>query len=905
METISRNNKRAVLLLSSLLAASLSAQTAATSKSDQVASDEVVHLSPFAVTTDQDSGYKASNSIGGTRSNTPIKDIPLNLQVFTKDLSDDLIIADQTSLERYNAALTNGGADVQSENNIQQAYNAFLFRGFVQNWGLRDGVREYDPVDAQGLARVEVVKGPAAALYGVTYAGGVMNSITKTVDMTRNFASIRFTGYDEGGYRATIDANYTGKAGDGKFGVRFNGANSVSEDKRDHSQGNSHYTQTNLEYRPLAGTEIKFLAEQGERQKPNGLGYYTYTPTAADIAKNPSLASNGDASIPLQVAHPEIPWTWNWANSSNVRSLQTALYRGSIDQAIGENFHINAYLQVMQRDQSDGNGWDDGNNSQNAAGWDVNSNLATGWVRNADGTEFIRKAFHSRSWNNRDHALGATGVYKFEVVETKNTITAGGANWDERFFSLNGNQTTLTSVNGGLPVATPDSMLYILPIAANIDTSAKATPSNYVAFQDAGREHSQNRYYFASWQLSALDNRLKLNAGANHTIIKDLSWGGGATDHGPLTNVSKTSPMFGGMFDITKDISVFAVHATSLFPTTDKNDFDVQMPPVVGKSNEVGVKTELLNGMISGTISYYQITQTGGDSRDPSAVNRNKLLWDTLTPAQRLTIFPNFGSRDLLQDRSGNLGDLVPAGEQKSKGLEADFVFQPIKSLQIVLSYANNDEKVTKESIVRGVPVFFPAVTAAPASTSTTTTTTTTGNTTSTVTSTTTTPAVAAAAAYYQTDLGQSTVGQSTSGHVKSQFSLLTKYTFLEGAAKGLSLGIGLQSADKALQGYDDTPVTVNTGNVTAPNGALVANMVTTHNYTARYNPSTFYAEIFAGYKFKAFGLNQVVQFNAKNLTKQDDFIGWVPSGKAGVVSTERYKVPTYARYSLTWGLDF
>ena len=83
-------------------------------------------------------GYRASNSIAGTRSNTPIKDIPLNIQVFTKDLYDDLVITNQIDLERYNAALVNGNADIRSSNPIQQAYNAFLFRGFVQNWGLRE-----------------------------------------------------------------------------------------------------------------------------------------------------------------------------------------------------------------------------------------------------------------------------------------------------------------------------------------------------------------------------------------------------------------------------------------------------------------------------------------------------------------------------------------------------------------------------------------------------------------------------------------------------------------------------------------------------------------------------------------------------------------------------------------------
>jgi outer membrane receptor protein involved in Fe transport len=904
MVTLNRSGKRAFLLLSSLLAASLSAQTATDSKPAQPASDDVIELSPFAITTDKDSGYRASNSIGGTRSNTPIKDIALNIQVFTKDLADDFLVADQTALERYNAALVNGGADVNSENNIQQSYNGFLFRGFVQNWGIRDGVREYDPVDTQGLARVEIVKGPAAALYGVTYAGGVMNTITKQVDMTKNFASTRLTGYNEGGYRATIDANYVGKAGDGKFGIRFNGANSVSQDKRDHSAGNSNYTQTNLEWVPLPGTQIQFLAEQGSRQKPSGLGYYTYSPTDADIAANPKLASNGDASIPLQVAHPEIPWTWNWANSSNVRSLQTTLYRGSINQTIGENLALNAYVQVSARGQSDSNGWDDGNNSQNAAGWDIPATLATGWIRNANGTELIRKTYHERSWNNRDHAFGATAVYKFEAVETKNTITAGGANWDERFFSLNGNEQS--SYQFGPNTAVPITPIYLaFPIKSGIDTSAAPTPNNFVGRQDAGREHSQNNYYFASWQLAALDNRLKLNAGANHTKIKDISWGGGATDHGPAIDISKTSPMFGGMFDITKEISVFAVHATSLFPTTDKNDFDVQMPPIIGKSNEFGVKTELLNGKISGTISYYQITQTGGDSRDPSAVNRNKLLWDTLSASQRAAAFPGIGSRDLLTDRQNQLGDFVPAGEQKSKGFEADLVVQPIKSLQVLFSYANNKEEVTKDTVIRGKPVFVPAVAATPASIKTTTATTITGGTSTTVTTTTNIDATLASAAHYQTDLGQSTVGQSTGGHIKSQYSLLVKYTFLEGGAKGLSLGLGLQMADKALQGYDDTPVTAVNGFVPAPDGSSVANVVTTHSYTARYNPSTVYAEFFAGYKFKAFGLNQIVQFNAKNLTKQDDFIGWVPSGKAGVVSTERYKVPTYARFSVTWGMDF
>jgi iron complex outermembrane receptor protein len=170
----------ALLAVSLLTATALNAQTAPAAATP--AADETIQLSPFTVSTDKDSGYRASNSIAGTRTNTPIKDIPMNIQVFTKDLAEDLLITNQVDFEAYNASLMNGGADRFSDNPIQQTYQAFLFRGFRQNWGLRDGIREYDPIDTQNLARVEVIKGPAAALYGLAYPGGVMNNIKKAVD---------------------------------------------------------------------------------------------------------------------------------------------------------------------------------------------------------------------------------------------------------------------------------------------------------------------------------------------------------------------------------------------------------------------------------------------------------------------------------------------------------------------------------------------------------------------------------------------------------------------------------------------------------------------------------------------------------------------------------------------------
>jgi iron complex outermembrane recepter protein len=759
--------------------------------------DDVVKLKAFTVSSEKDQGYRASNSIAGTRSNTPIKDIPLNIQVFTKDLTSDLQITSQIEVERYNASLVNGGADVHSDNLIQQAFNGFLFRGFVQNWGLRDGVREYDPIDAQGLARIEIVKGPAAALYGVTYPGGVMNNITKEVDFTDNFTSVRLTSGTYSDYRGTIDANYTGTpAAGGKFGVRFNGAYSKTEDHREHSEGSVRYSQVNLAWRPTSTTEIKLLGETGFREKPNGLGYFSRGET--DSAGN-ALGNSSD--IPLQILHPEIPWDWNWATESNVRSAETKLYRGTITQAVGDNLVVTGYWQYGNRRNIDSDGWDANGGGGSAASWDLYDAPASGWIGNP-GSDIIRMTYHYRDWQNAMHAYGATGVYKFDFAEIKNTVTIGANAWGERFHSKKWTQPS-TSTN------------YVdFPVRAGIRTYLPAVPPrDYFAPTDQWlREDSSNDYYFASWQVSALDNRLRANVGVNRTNIKLVN--------GPnITELSKTSPLFGALFEVAPGVSIFAVHSTSVFPTTDKNTFLQQMPPTTGKSYEGGVKIELLEGKISGTISYYQITQEGGAQNDPTAFNLNQRTWDSLTPAQRLIQFPG-------QTRESLAGDTVPGGEQESKGFEADLVFQPTPNWQILFSYAHNDQEVTKA-------------------------------------------------------VNRSSIGLSTTGHIDDQLAVLSKYTFTEGGAKGLSLGLGLHHAGKALQGY-----------VGASN-------------TPRYNPSTFYAEAFAIYRFKAFGYDQLVQFNAKNLTEQEEFVGWRATGSASRLATERYEVPTKMRFTLTYGIDF
>lgn len=787
----------AVLLAS---AGSVSAQSVpAASAGEEDA--ETVKLPTFSVSTERDYGYRASNSIAGSRTNTPIKDLPVNIQVFTKDLMDDLGMMTQVDLEAYNGSLVNGGNDRNSTNSIQQAYNAFLFRGFQQNWGLRDGLREYDPVDLQGIARVEVVKGPVAALYGLTYPGGVMQNITKSVDYTKTFARATVSFDSEGEYRAALDANFTGTLNDRAAGIRYNGAHTRSKDQRAHSEGKVQYNQLSLGYQVTPTTLVEFLAEDGYREKPNGLGYFS---------RGEAAAPGNFADIPLQIFHPEIPWEWNWSDGKNMRSLDTKMYRGKITQTLGD-LDLQAHWQYSARRQEDGNGWDASGNNQSGDGWEAGG----GWTTYA-GQEVIEMGYSYRDWSNSMHTYGFTGVYKFDLAETKNTFAFGANAWGEKFVSRSSTQAG---------AANPIRLRFPVRAGIPIVTSYSPPPDVHPVTDGNGytHENNSNDYYFVNWQMSAFGNRLNTNVSLNRTNVKLLAWANGQATTPNETKQSKTSPMVGAVYKVTDAISVFGLYSTSLFPDSGKDSRGGQFSPQVGKGAEFGVKFETADGKLSGTVSYFDILREGGSQTDPNKNNVNTDEYDRLTA---------IGTPDAIASRDAQwssrpLGDLIQGGEQEGKGFEVDVVYQPTKNWQIVGSYANVDHKFTKSAVA-------------------------------------------------------ATIGQTYPESIKTRYSLLSRYTFSEGQAKGAFIGLGLSGGSKSLENY------VNFGG----------------RDVARYEPARMNVDLFAGYRMKFFGRATSVQLNVRNLTGEDDYQGWKATGSSTVLATERYTVPLPTIYRLTFAID-
>ena len=148
---------------------------------------------------EDDSGYKVSESRTGTRTDTPLLDTPQAVNVVSAKQIEDQASNNIGEAIRY----VPGVFSAQGEGNRE----TLVFRGnsttgdfFVD--GTRDDVQTYR--DLYNIERLEIFKGPNAMIFGRGGIGGLVNRVTKVADgeLTRNF---RIEGGSDNFVRAQFD----------------------------------------------------------------------------------------------------------------------------------------------------------------------------------------------------------------------------------------------------------------------------------------------------------------------------------------------------------------------------------------------------------------------------------------------------------------------------------------------------------------------------------------------------------------------------------------------------------------------------------------------------------------------------------------------------------------------------
>lgn len=121
--------------------------------------------------------YKAEDAAVATRTDTPLALVPQSVQVMERQLIDDQAARQVTDLYRSISGIS------------FFSYAGVTLRGFRQENVMYDGLRG-DPYagfsvpQLFNIERVEVLKGPAGALYGGGAAGGIINYVTRKPSAT-------------------------------------------------------------------------------------------------------------------------------------------------------------------------------------------------------------------------------------------------------------------------------------------------------------------------------------------------------------------------------------------------------------------------------------------------------------------------------------------------------------------------------------------------------------------------------------------------------------------------------------------------------------------------------------------------------------------------------------------------
>jgi outer membrane receptor protein involved in Fe transport len=177
--------------LLSLIACQISvAQVVAPASGDETGKpkkedEEALVLSPFTVTSEKDTGYQATNTLAGTRLNTPLKDIAASISVLTKDLFEDTASTRQADLLVYATSTEiagvggnySGNAD-NSTGERRRAIPVNRIRGLAEADNTRNYFYTGIPMDAYNTESVTINRGANAILFGLGSPAGIIETTT-------------------------------------------------------------------------------------------------------------------------------------------------------------------------------------------------------------------------------------------------------------------------------------------------------------------------------------------------------------------------------------------------------------------------------------------------------------------------------------------------------------------------------------------------------------------------------------------------------------------------------------------------------------------------------------------------------------------------------------------------------
>lgn len=549
----------------------------------------------------------AKRSATGTKTDTPLRKTPQSITVVTREEMDLLDPPNLKDAFRYSA-----GVVVDNRGSIT-GFNSVNIRGFSQisdNIYL-DGLKlEGDDyasfqIDPYMLERAELLRGPASVLYGLSDPGGVIALVSKrpTADTLHE---IQFKAGNHNLFQTGFD--FGGAADDkGELTYRLTGEASDQNQQQVGEKAKRYSIAPSFTWRPDDKTSFTFLSNF--LNEPD-VGWFGYLP------KDGTVTNGAGGKLPTRFNDGEPGY--------DKISRNQKLVGYAFEHQINDNWTLRQNLRYGTVDM------------------DYKTIYGSG-ISMFDPTQLTRGALAFKE-DLSTFAVDTRAQSKFSTDAVDHTLLLG---MDYRH--------TRNDVWHALGLAS--SLNLVNPVYGNTATQYYGYSSQIDRLEQTGLylqdQAEWNRWVFTlggryDWSETDTVNRLSNNAVAKQDD-NEFTWRGGVNY----------------LFD--NGLSPYFSYSESFLPTSGTDYTGKTFQASRAKQYETGIKYIPNDGMISATLSLFQLTKDKNLSTDPEHIYYS-----------------------------------VQNGEIRSRGIEFETKAALTENVDIIGSYSYTDAKYTKDTLYQG-----------------------------------------------------------------------------------------------------------------------------------------------------------------------------------------------------------
>lgn len=596
-------------LAASMLASVLASSSvfAATPTTITNPGDIPVVLDPFTVSSESRKGYAATSALSATRINTPVREIPATINIVTQEFMADF---GRTTVEQAVQGVAGVANRARNEGHFQEFY---MIRGFNSSLNLKNRVPYAIFTDASFVEQVEVVKGPQTVLYGLADPGGLVNIITKKPrNIRRSEVAVKFGSED---FRR-LEVDTTGPAlASGRLLYRLTG----SYEESNSWQRNGWWKQTFL---TPAITATPFENTKVDLEFTHQLRNHAF--------QRPQLPQDAASTRHLYTNRH-----YSTITPDDNTTVEGNAVEATITQRFGRHVVARATAADVRRETD----------MYNYVGSIAQSVVTGGTVT---GYRFTPIANIERIEGRNRHYYVDIHLSDIRFAAMRHNFVVGFQQDESSGSSFIWRLSdTASSFN---PLAPPPEVRLTITrsqlLARNDLRTGSASPKN------------TNRGAFIIDQVKALENRLTVLGGVRHD---DLAVGS-----------KRNTPQIGATYEFRRGLYVYGLYSESFVPNAPRFDQGLNVlrtfAPTESRGYDFGFKAELLDGRLSGSVSYFKIERSNVVQAYPAV------------PVPQ------------------GVPQFFLSGLEGSEGAELEVFYTPSAGWQFIFSYARTDARILKSN---------------------------------------------------------------------------------------------------------------------------------------------------------------------------------------------------------------